>query len=203
MLCNALIAGWTAVAVWQSARRNKRDTGSAAATFRYFTTDSNLLSGMAALTVAVCQAWLLCAGNGGAALPQWAVLLKYVGTVAVAVTFLTVVVFCGPAASYREMFADEGLFLHLIGPLLAALSFGLLDGGAAVGWGQTLLGVLPTLVYGALYFGMVIVRGEKNGGWEDFYGFNKGGKWAVSVAAMLAGTYVLCVLLMLLHNMAV
>ena len=30
--------------------------------------------------------------------------------------------------------------------------------------------------------------------WEDFYGFNKDGKWPVSYGIMIAGTLVICLL---------
>lgn len=198
LLCNAAIVVWTVVAVWRTVRRNGNEAGKPADAFRYFTTDSNLLSGAAALLITASDIALLV--RGGDMLPEWAVAVKYVGTVAVMVTFLTVMVFLGPAASYKEMFADEGLFLHLIGPLLAALSFCALDPGAAIRWGQTALGVLPTLLYGGLYLVMVVIIGADRGGWEDFYGFNKGGKWPVSVALMLVGTYALCILLLLLRR---
>lgn len=198
LICNAGIVVWTIVAVRQTVRRCESEMGKPAAGYRYFTTDSNLLSGAAALLLAICETMLLI--RGGDALPEWAILVKYVGTVAVMVTFLTVMVFLGPAAGYQLMFAQEGLFLHLIGPLLAALSFCVLDPGASITWGQTVLGVLPTLLYGTLYLVMVVIVGEGQGGWEDFYGFNKGGKWLASMAAMMIGTYVLSILLRLLRN---
>ncbi len=212
LLCNAVIACWTTVAVVQTVRRNKKDVGSGAHAFRYFTTLSNLLSGAAALTIVVCDALLL--SHGGAALPDWAALIKYVGTVAVAVTFLTVVVFLGPSSGYGVMFANEGLFLHLIGPLLAVVSFCFLEKSAPLPWARTLLGLLPTLVYGVLYLVMVVFIGEgkvdasgcsdaiEKKGWDDFYGFDKGGKWAISMALMLIGTYALCAAILLLHNVA-
>ena len=38
---------------------------------------------------------------------------------------------------------------------------------------------------------MVIIVGQENGGWADFYGFNMGGKWYISMAAMLAAAYLI------------
>ena len=89
--------------------------------------------------------------------------------------------------------ADVGgnnLFLHMICPLLAVVSF-IFDCGGEKRLDPRLTpaGVLPTLIYGAVYFIMVIVVGRENGGWADFYGFNMGGRWYVSVAVMLAATY--------------
>lgn len=211
LLCNAVIVCWTTVAVVQTVRRSKKDVGSVARAFRYFTTLSNLLSGAAALLIVVCDALLL--PSGGTVLPDWAALIKYIGTVAVAVTFLTVVIFLGPSSGYRVMFANEGLFLHLIGPLLAIASFCFLEKSAPLIWARTLLGMLPTFVYGVLYLVMVVFIGEgkadavgcsdagEKRGWDDFYGFNKGGRWAISMALMLIGAYALCAAILLLHNL--
>ena len=33
--------------------------------------------------------------------------------------------------------------------------------------------MIPILIYGIIYFIMVIVVGIENGGWHDFYGFKK------------------------------
>ena len=50
-----------------------------------------------------------------------------------------------------------------------------------------LLGVVPVVLYGALYLNRVVFTdGEK--AWEDFYGFNKGGKWWISLTLMLLAT---------------
>ena len=56
-------------------------------------------------------------------------------------------------------------------------------------------GVAPVVLYGAVYFIMVIGVGKENGGWQDFYNFNAGGRWYVSVIVMLAAAYVTSLLL--------
>ena len=59
---------------------------------------------------------------------------------------------------------------------------------------RSLLGLLPVLLYGLLYLNKVVSRKE----WDDFYGFNRDGKWPLSFAAMLIGTALLCLLLSVL-----
>ena len=49
-------------------------------------------------------------------------------------------------------------------------------------------------LYGLLYLNKVVSRKE----WDDFYGFNRDGKWPLSFAAMLIGTALLCLLLSVL-----
>ena len=55
-----------------------------------------------------------------------------------------------------------------------------------------LTGVVPVLLYGAVYLYKVVYAPEERR-WEDFYGFNKGGKWLISLSAMIVGTLVVCV----------
>lgn len=169
-----------------------------ARTFRYFTTESNILCALSALAIIPFN--IMAFGAGALEIPVWAVLLKYVGTIAVAVTFLTVMVFLGPTQGYKSMFAGSGLYMHLIGPLLALISFCFFETGTQITWAQSLLGLIPTFIYGLIYMTLVVKIGEQRGGWEDFYGFTSGGKWVLSSVMMHIGTYALCAVVLLVHN---
>ena len=143
--------------------------------FRYFTTLSNVLCAIASLIVVICE---LCG-----CLPLWALLIKYVGTAAVTVTMLTVFLFLGPVShDWKGLLTRAELFLHLICPVLAIVSFLIFEKTSMPAW-SIIVGALPVPVYGALYMYRVIYAPEEKR-WEDFYGFNRGGKWAVSVVAM-------------------
>ena len=83
----------------------------AAKAFRFFTVLSNVLCAAAAL--------LMCFASA----QPWIWLLKYVGTAAVTVTMLTVLLFLGPSMGYGELLKGRDLFLHLLTPLVALLSF--------------------------------------------------------------------------------
>lgn len=160
--------------------------GRGAAAFRYFTVQSNVFCAVAALLMCLAptQPWV------------WA--LKYTGTAAVTVTMLTVFLFLGPNMGYRELLTGRELFMHLITPLLAILSF-LRFEKQDMTVKTALLGVLPVLLYAVLYLYRVILAPEGKR-WEDFYGFNKGGKWPISLAAMLTGSLAVCMVFMLLQN---
>lgn len=156
--------------------------------FRYFTTLSNLLCALAALVTAI---FALCG-----ALPLWVVLFKYAGTAAVTVTMLTVLLFLGPVSGqWKKLLSGADFFFHLFCPLLALVSFCFFEKTPfAFGW--TALAVAPVVLYGALYLYKVIVaRPEKR--WEDFYGFNRNGKWWISVALMLLGGFLIAAALWL------
>lgn len=166
--------------------------------FEYFTVDSNLLVTLTAAVMIFFKARALL--GGPAEIPYWATLLKLVGTTAVFLTFLVVMLILAPIAGYGYMIEGGSLYMHLITPLAAAVTFIFFDGGPALDAVSIALSLIPTFVYGIVYFVMVVIVGEKNGGWEDFYGFNKGGRWYLSVVAMLGMTAVTALLLRLAHN---
>ena len=159
---------------------------------RYYTILSNLLSGFAALLVAVCVT------EQGLPFGVW--LLKYVGTAAVTVTFLTVMVFLGPTLGYRAMFEGTEFFLHAAGPLLALLSFCFMERFHTLSFPLSLTGMLPVLLYGPVYAWKVMFCPESRR-WDDFYGYTKGGHWRLSACAMFAGTFLICVLLRFLYGL--
>ena len=57
--------------------------------------------------------------------------------------------------------------------------------------GAALLKKLAEGEYGVVYMTQVVFRHK----WEDYYGFNRGGKWPVSFAVMLIATALLSLLL--------
>jgi len=165
------------------------------ACFIYFTVDSNVLAAACAVVSAV---YLLKGGT-----PAWATKLKLAGTAAVGLTFMTVMVYLGPAFGYPAMFEGNNLYLHLICPVLLMASFTLLEKENALGRGTALLGALPALVYGLVYLVLVVAVGPRNGGWYDFYGFNTGGYWYVIFPAMMLFALAIAAALRRGHNAGV
>lgn len=157
---------------------------------RYFTILSNLLSGLAALLV------VLTLTEQGLPFGVW--LLKYVGTAALTVTFVTVMVFLGPTLGYRLQLEKKNFYFHAAGPLLAILSFCFLERFHTLSSSLSLVGMLPVIVYGLLYAWKVLLCPEERR-WEDFYGYTKGGHWLFSACAMLLGSFLICVLLRFLY----
>ena len=151
--------------------------------FRFFTVLSNVLCAIASIVVVIC--WLCCG-----TLPFWALLLKYTGTAAVTVTMLTVLLFLGPTShDWKGLLSRADLFMHLICPLLAIVSFLVFEKTHMPAW-SIAIGALPVPIYGAWYLYKVVFAPEEKR-WEDFYGFNRGGKWALSVGLMvLAGALI-------------
>ena len=161
---------------------------------RFFTTLSNILCAVACLLTALAM-------NAGG-VPEWIWMLKYIGTAAVTVTMLTVLLFLAPSfgkGALKVLLSGTDLFMHLITPLLALVSFCVFE-RRGMTFCQSLWGLLPVVLYGPLYlYKILFALPEKR--WEDFYGFNKQGKWPVAFACMVAGTFVICMGIMALQNL--
>ncbi|MBQ9227751.1 MAG: hypothetical protein IJ168_02870 [Eubacterium sp.] len=162
--------------------------------FMFFTIDSNILAAFASACMVVLN--LKHIKEKTVNIPKWLSLLKFVGTTAVTVTFLTVIFFLGPTMGYSLMFAGSSLFLHLIDPLLCIISYTLFERSPVLPTKYSLLGILPTVLYGAVYVIMVVIT-EK---WPDFYGFNTGGFWYVSLPVMILATYLFAICLWKIHQ---
>ena len=152
--------------------------------FRYFTVLSNVFCAFTALILLLSELF--------GAMPAWAVALKYMGTVAVTVTFLTVCLFLLPATrSIQGLFSNgTEIVMHLVTPLLAIFSFLCFEGHDLSAWAIP-LAVLPILLYGWLYLQRVVLQRA----WPDFYGFDRGGRWKLSFSLMMVGTVIAAVLL--------
>lgn len=161
---------------------------------RFFTTLSNILCAAACLLTALAM-------NAGG-VPEWIWTLKYIGTAAVTVTMLTVLLFLAPSfgkGALKVLLSGTDLFMHLITPLLALVSFCVFE-RRGMTFCQSLWGLLPVVLYGPLYlYKILFAPPEKR--WDDFYGFNKQGKWPVAFAAMVAGTFAICMGIMALQNL--
>lgn len=166
--------------------------------FRFFTTDSNLLSMLGAMVIIPFEVRVL---RGRAQkLPRFAVVIKYVTTASVTLTFLTVMLFLGPVFGYSVFLGDTGIFTHLLSPLFAIYSFTLLETNCEISFKNVLWALVPTLIYGGVYMTQVFIIGKKNGGWEDFYFFNFGGHWYISAVVMFTASILINLLLKTLHN---
>ena len=112
---------------------------------------------------------------------------------------LTVFLFLAPSiGSLGPLLKGNDVFMHLLTPIMAIVSFGFFE-KRGMGFSTALLGMLPVVLYGCWYlYKTVYAPAEKR--WEDFYGYNKNGKWYVSFALMVVGTFLLCMLLLLLSR---
>ena len=195
-LADLLIFALTLYAIWLAVhvRGGKNDFS----TFRTFTTESNTLAGAASLLAAVFTFPVLIGKKER--VPKPVLILKYVGTCAVALTFLVVLLFLGMIFGHNTMYNGSSFYMHGIIPVLMMVSWIVFDRGAHLRYRAFLWGLIPIVLYGILYVVQVFVRSVAHGGWLDFYAFNINGRWQLSLMLVFAGAAVLCFLLLLLHN---
>ena len=170
------------------------DSGRVRKTFRFYTCQSNVLCAASGLAMAIARF----SGD----VPRWVWTLKYIGTAGVTVTMLTVFLFLAPSVGkdwYGVLLKGApNLFMHLLTPIMAIVSFCLFE-KRGMSFPHSLWGLLPVIVYGQHYLYRILLApdGKK---WDDFYGFNKQGKWPLAFAMMIAGTFIVCLLFMLAQN---
>ncbi|MBR5751293.1 MAG: hypothetical protein IKX84_02800 [Clostridia bacterium] len=167
-------------------RWNKEQVFSA---LRFFTVLSNIFCALGA----GIHALYILMGR----MPQAVVLIRYLGTLGVTVTLITVLVFLAPrAGGLKPLLEGANLYLHLLGPLLAMADY-LLFVPPLGSFGAYLWGLAPVLAYGVVYLYKTRIAPEGRR-WPDFYGFNKGNVWPLNYAMMALGTLALCAIYWLL-----
>lgn len=190
-------------------------------TFRFYTTDSNIFSGIACGLVFFYQVTHDLFRSGGESIwgiyPHWLVVIKYMSAAAIALTFVTAAFYLGPTTGFKTQFSGISFFRHLVCPVLTVGSFFLENftkeyGGITLE--EAFVAMVPTLIYGLFYIRQVVfVRGnyllehpgsegmENLPGWPDLYGFNKNGKWALPLTIMVALAFVIALGVRAIYNM--
>lgn len=119
--------------------------------FKYFTVDSNVLAGLAALIFIIFQVHV--ARGKITAIPKAIYALKLAGTAGVTLTMLVTVCFLIPqfGEHWYILFMNNNLFFHLIIPLLCIISFCFFEPMGTFKLSASLIGTIPMLLYGIAY----------------------------------------------------
>ena len=162
---------------------------------KYYTVDSNILMGIAALAAVIAQRRVM---TGKAAeVPLPVLLLKLAGTVSVTLTMLITIFFLGPTLGriygFFFLFTGASLFLHLLNPLAAIFVFLRYERSCRIPFRLTPAGIIPTVLY-AVYYVLLMFHHVVNATIEpgyDWYGFFAFGinAWWIVVTVILLITY--------------
>ncbi|MCR5653585.1 MAG: hypothetical protein K6F88_07260 [Ruminococcus sp.] len=166
--------------------------------YKFFTTDSNILAAISALVLIPFEIQIL--RGKREKLPRAAIVFKLVGMTSVMLTFITVLTVLLPQYDAGFLLLGTAFYMHLAGPLIALVTFLFLETDSKIRLPETFLALIPSVVYGAVYLVQVVVIGEHNGGWSDFYTFNKGGHWYITMFVLLGITYLIAALTCFVHN---
>lgn len=138
-------------------------------TFCMFTVNSNIL---AAISMMLCLPYTIDGlRTGNYHLPDWAVVFMHITVTAVALTFLVSLFILSPVKGFVLIFTGSRFFLHGVCPVLSIITYCCFINNHLIRIWEAFLAMIPILLYAAVYFVMVVVIGEKDGGWNDFYGF--------------------------------
>ena len=141
--------------------------------FKFYTVDSNILVGISSLLLIAYEVKYL--KNKITEIPQVIYILKFVGTAAITLTFLTTALFLVPQYGLYAMYSNNNLFFHLIVPLLAIVSYVLFENHDSK-YTHAIYGIVPMFLY-CIYYTSMICLNLDNGGLTykyDFYGFLRG-----------------------------
>ncbi|MBR4501615.1 MAG: hypothetical protein IKP22_06945 [Clostridia bacterium] len=163
VLCAMCIGSFLAMALSRDA--DGRLSAAGLRSLKYFTVDSNIICGLAALFEAVSLVPVYLGKREDTAV--WIRWFRLAGTSSVAMTFFVVMSFLGPTMGYRYMFVGHSLYMHLLSPVLAVVSFLLFRLAGGLERKRFYLGSLPLAIYAVYYVYGVLSAGRK----MDWYGF--------------------------------
>lgn len=167
-------------------------------TFSMFTVNSNILAaaGMAMILPYTFDGLR----KHNYHLPKWIVILVYAGVTSVTLTFLVSLFILAPVKGFVLIFTGSRFFLHGVCPVLAFVAFCFFMSEQKLSFWDSLLALIPVIIYASLYYIMVAVIGEANGGWEDFYGFlTRIPSW-ISISLLIPVTLGIATVVRVLHN---
>ena len=167
-------------------------------TFAMFTVDSNILAGLTMLLAIPYTIDGL--RTGYYHLPDWVVVLMYVGVNAVALTFLVSLFILAPIKGFVLIFTGSRFFLHAVCPVLSILAFCCFINSHIIRLKEAVIAMIPVFIYTVVYLVMVIFIGEERGGWNDFYGFATKVPIWVSMLVILPASFGIAMLLRWAHN---
>ena len=167
-------------------------------TFCMFTVNSNILAAVSSF--AVIPYAIDGIRKKEYVLPNWVVVFMMTGTTAVALTFLVSLFILSPVKGFVLIFTGSRFFLHGVCPVLNILAFCLFITSHKVKVRETFFSLIPVAIYATVYFIMVVVITEANGGWDDFYGFATRIPFWVSAILILPLTFGIATLVRLWHN---
>ncbi|MBR4132382.1 MAG: hypothetical protein IKT99_05340 [Oscillospiraceae bacterium] len=146
------------------------DGADVAELFHYFTINSNFLTALA--SAAIIPYAIDGMRKKRFTYPKWTALLHYCGTVCTTLTMIFAVCLIS-WVDFQLAFGGNNLFLHIICPTLVLVAFFLVESDSRFTVRDTLIGLIPFVLYCCIYLFEVVILGPERGGWPDFYHFTE------------------------------
>lgn len=156
--------------------------------FRFYTVDSNLLMGLAALLFVREERKLLTGKIKTIPLKYY--ILKLMATVSVGLTFIVVFAYLGRISNggIMSLLMNSNLFFHLIVPVLSIITFSFFEKTDKIKFKHVFFGIIPTIIYGIYYVINVsthVVDGKVSPKYDWYYFAQKGLNQAYIVASCI------------------
>ena len=144
--------------------------------FKFYTVDSNLFVGVASFLLIIYEVLFL--KGKIKEIPKYVYVIKYVGVVAVLLTFFVTLLYLAPSygSNFLFLYQNSNLLFHLIVPILSFISFVFYE-DINLEFKHTIYGISTMILYGIYYIINLLIH-QENGMVEfkyDWYGFVKGG----------------------------
>lgn len=198
VICSVVIAiTFVALILNTSDFYNEKSPEAGLGTLRMFTTLSNIL---AASTASLCIPFQIDGlRRNRYKLPKWIVVLMFIGTVGVFLTFFVAMTVISVAQGFtKAMFNKSNLFMHTICPIAITLLFVLGITDHKVKFKESLLALIPIYIYGIVYAVLVFAIKE----WRDHYKTNEFIPWYVSLLGLALVAFGVSQLIRYLHNLS-
>ena len=195
LIAGIMVLGCTlaAIIIWAEDYHNDSEPP-----LHYFTALSNLMSAIAA-------SFMIPYAVEGIrkkhfVLPRYIVLFQFSGATCVSITMLTSLCIILPLQG-AEAVTGTNFWLHVVTPLFAVILFQCVETGMTVSKREAILCLIPFWVYIIIYYIMVVIVGEENGGWSDIYMTQAFWPAWVSIILFLILGFVMAFALRAIHNM--
>lgn len=178
---------------------------------KYYTSLSNLFAGISASILLPYE--IISFIKKQDIVPLWALLTKFVFTVALMLTFLISAVYLGPVyamngGSYWMMFEGLTIIVHLIVPILAFISFCFFENTKEIKFRYTFLGLSTVVLYSIFYiinYYCHLVPGdgvsvESQYDWYSFFQSDSPLYIIIAIIIILSLTYAISFLLWFLNK---
>ena len=159
--------------------------------FRYFTVDSNVLMGIAALIMAI-QQWLVIRGKK-TEIPTWIYVFKMTATAGVTLTILVTVFYLTPfiyaSLGLFALYENSNFLFHLLNPILSIVVLTCFEKTTKMKFFTTFVTLIPVFLYAIYYVGATtahISEGVIENGY-DWYGFFVSGVQYIPVVLFIVG----------------
>ena len=172
IIFNSLIVACTIAAIIMMFTSNGGTLQSSSWTsLKYFTVDSNILMGV---TSAISLFFLIFKRHNP--YPTWVAVIKMIGTTGVSLTFIVVFTYLASIISLAILLENANLFMHLIIPVLAIISFIFVEPKVKLKFKYNFFPILPVVIYSLGYLINVASKNEYgNFKGADWYGFGQYG----------------------------